>query len=255
MELHVRGWHVLLSLVLVQWARQCLCIAVKFPSDLPLSVALGRTLVLEAQIDKGPEETVSVRWSIKQGSKTYRFPNQENAKLTVDNFSKAGNYTITVMDKSGKEVSASRFVRESEVAPRVSIPLLCEVSNDSEQWDTPKFMWLANGVDTTANLSADGKMLYPSGACVHNYTCIVNSSLGTSSTHYLNTGCGTNTDDQTWNGGCTVIVWVLLVLLLAAVAAIIFCILKIRKLQRKPKIAAVPQTEMQLMPKERQTIQ
>ncbi|KAJ8341035.1 hypothetical protein SKAU_G00333260 [Synaphobranchus kaupii] len=126
MELHVRGWHVLLSLVLVQWARQCLCIAVKFPSDLPLSVALGRTLVLEAQIDKGPEETVSVRWSIEQGSQKLRLPDQKNAKLTVANVTEAnyGKYIITVTDdKSGKEVSASRIVRESKVAPRVSIPL------------------------------------------------------------------------------------------------------------------------------------
>ncbi|KAJ8341036.1 hypothetical protein SKAU_G00333270 [Synaphobranchus kaupii] len=93
-------------------------------------------------------------------------------------------------------------------------------------------MWLANGVDRTANLSADGMKLYPSGACVHNYTCIVNSSLGTSSTHYLNTGCGANTDNQTWNGTCTVLLVLLLLLLVVAVAVISFCSWKIRCLKK-----------------------
>ncbi|KAJ8405001.1 hypothetical protein AAFF_G00329220 [Aldrovandia affinis] len=207
MDLLVTG--VLLALCTCQ----CFCLTVRFQNQQPLHVALGRTLVLEARIDRGPEEKVSLltweRETEGQG-KVRVFPvtpenprvstDQQGAKLRVTDFRKedCGIYIITVMDQRGIQDVASRAVKESELAPEATIPLHCEVSYDSEQWDTPEFVWLVDGVavsNQTANLSADGSKLYPSGECVHKYTCIANSSLGTSIAHF-NTGCEANPNDQ-----------------------------------------------------------
>ncbi|XP_035248066.1 uncharacterized protein LOC118213291 isoform X2 [Anguilla anguilla] len=247
MELLVRRWHLTpvlaLLLVLVQWVWPCVCLTVEFPSKRPLSVALSRTLVLRATIKKTSEERVlDLAWNMVEGQTglTFRvYPPARNARVSVEqdgatlrvlNLTKEdfGNYTITVTDDGGRQASARRTVTESEVAPRVSIPLLCEVSHDSEQWDIPKFVWLADGVEvpnSNHSLSADGSKLYPFETCVRNYTCTVSSSLGTSSNHFYNTSCNKNPDKPEPGGqDCTtprVLVGILSAIL---VSVIIYCV-------------------------------
>ncbi|XP_064154734.1 uncharacterized protein LOC135233929 isoform X6 [Anguilla rostrata] len=255
MELLVRRWHLapVLALLLVQWAWPCVCLTVEFPSKRPLSVALSRTLVLRATIKKTPEERVlDPEWSMVEGqtgSKFRVYPPARNARMSIEqdgltlrvlNLTKEdfGNYTITVTDGDGHQTSARRTVTESEVAPRVSIPLLCEVSHDSEQWDIPKFVWLADGVEVPSsaqNLSADGSKLYPFETCVRNYTCTVSSSLGTSSNHFYNTSCDTNPDKPETGGHDCTTPWVLFSFaILVSVAVCFYCIWRERK-RRNPR--------------------
>ncbi|XP_061102971.1 uncharacterized protein LOC133131581 [Conger conger] len=211
-----RAWW-LLGLAL-QWAWLCSCITVKFQSDLPLPLALNRKLVLEAHINKTCQETVDrVEWTREkedgQGRRKVYPLKDSPMKLEVPNVTENdyGKYTITVVDQHGIEAKASRIVRESEGGPNVSIPLLCEVSRDSEPWDTPEFLWLMDGEEvnnTSSRLSDDGSKLYPASACVRNYTCIAHNHLGTNSHQFLNTGCDSSADNQT---GCTlpcVLFWV-----------------------------------------------
>ncbi|XP_064154378.1 uncharacterized protein LOC135233929 isoform X3 [Anguilla rostrata] len=243
----------------------CVCLTVEFPSERPLSVALSRTLVLKATINKTTVEKVrDLAWNIVEGqtgSKFRVYPPARNARVSVEqdgatlrvlNLTKEdfGNYTITVTDGDGHQTSARRTVTESEVAPSVSIRLLCEVSHDSEQWDIPKFVWLADGVEvpsSTPNLSANGSKLSPFETCVRNYTCTVSSSLGTSSNHFYNTGCDTN-PDKPENGGqdCTTLRVLVGILSAILVSVIIYCVWRKCRHRNTDPPASIPDQELKL---------
>ncbi len=65
--------------------------------------------------------------------------------------------------------------------------LECVVDNHSmKQWDSPRFSWLVDGVKVTNQtaLLADGRRLDIAEVKGVNYTCIIESSLGTVTTHY-----------------------------------------------------------------------
>ncbi|KAI1894827.1 hypothetical protein AGOR_G00119760 [Albula goreensis] len=232
---------------LALWMSECLCISVRFPSEKPLHAALARTLVVEAQIEEQPgEEVVDVTWEREsEGSqgKVRLYPvdpqdprlsvERDGATLRVTNLRQEdyGVYIFTVTNQEGYQAFAKRTVRKSEVPPKATIPLLCDVTHGYEQWDTPVIVWLVDGVkvsnQTTANLSADGRMLYPSGECVRNYTCIVNSSLGYSTAHFY-TGCYTKPDDQPRSHVCTWL-WVSVIIVLAVGFIVWKCIKKRRR--------------------------
>ncbi|KAJ8289202.1 hypothetical protein COCON_G00018610 [Conger conger] len=220
-----RAWW-LLGLAL-QWAWLCSCMTVKFQSDLPLSVVLNHKLVLEAHINKTSQEKVGrVEWTRENGQGLVQLPTPKDSpmKFEVPNVTKKdyGEYTITVVDPDGGEAKASRIVRESEGRPNMSIPLLCEVSRDSEPWDTPEFKWLKDGEEvnnTSGRLSDDGSKLYPASACVHNYTCIAYNRLGSNSHQFLNTGCDSSADNQTECTAPWVLFWVFGLLFLGLLVA------------------------------------
>ncbi len=65
--------------------------------------------------------------------------------------------------------------------------LECVVDNHSmTQWDSSQFSWLVDGVKVTNQtaLLADGRRLDIAEVKGVNYTCIIESSLGTVTTHY-----------------------------------------------------------------------
>lgn len=83
----------------------------------------------------------------------------------------------------------------SEKPPEASVVLLCDVSREEAQWDSPVFTWLVDGVELTnqtANMSDGGSKLHLQGMKGNNYTCISNSSLGTSVSHFIIPGLKKN---------------------------------------------------------------
>ncbi|KAG7469050.1 hypothetical protein MATL_G00124710 [Megalops atlanticus] len=217
----VEGWVSLLCL-LILCPCQYVCVSVSFSNQQPLNVALGQRLVLEALVVQTPEEQVlSVMWereeeggSVQRKVRVAEFPGtpsnlrvttkKEGAILSITDFHKEdyGLYTITITDRHGNQRFASRLVKQSEKAPKASVSLLCDVPRGMEQWDSPEFLWLVDGEvvsNQTANLSADGRKLFIHTTCRQNYTCIVSSSLGTSSVHYI-IGLDCAEEQQTQNG-------------------------------------------------------
>ncbi|XP_041757728.1 uncharacterized protein LOC121585454 isoform X1 [Coregonus clupeaformis] len=198
---HILVCRICLILALLLHPHQCL--SVYFQNQGLLYVALGRDLVLLTQFQITPtEKIIIVTWDreTEKGQGQVRLANhqdapgnpldQKGALFRVANISSSnyGVYTITVTDQMGNEESAKILVRESVAAPVASLSLQCEVANDRAQWDSPVFSWLVDGVEAsnqTANLSTDGRRLYVSGMKGHNYTCVVNSSLGTIVTYYI----------------------------------------------------------------------
>ncbi|XP_023668776.1 uncharacterized protein [Paramormyrops kingsleyae] len=178
------------------------CMSVHLLNGDPVQVALGQTLVLEAQVNKTPGHEISmVTWELqrdKQREKVAEYP-KRNLKLDVSldqqgmvlrvtklNETGYGIYTVTVTDKNGKEYTARRTVKEAVTPPEASISLYCDVP--LTRWDVPGFVWLVDGVDVSNNtsvLSADGRRLFLSAQKGLNYTCVVSSSQGTSVAQYI----------------------------------------------------------------------
>lgn len=77
----------------------------------------------------------------------------------------------------------------SDEPPKASIErvLECFVEvNGVTQWDSPQFTWMVDDVMVTDQMALidDGKRLNISEVKGKNYTCVINSSLGLSITHY-----------------------------------------------------------------------
>ncbi|XP_029593475.1 uncharacterized protein LOC115177108 [Salmo trutta] len=238
---HVLVWRICLILALLPHPHQCL--SVHFQNKGLLYVALGRDLVLQTQFQITPtEKIVMVIWDYEteKGQGQVRLANhqaapgnpldQKGALFRVENINSSnyGVYIITVIDQMGNEESAKILVRESVAAPVASLSLQCEVANDRAQWDSPVVSWLVDGVEVsnqTANLSADGRNLYVSGMKGHNYTCVVNSSLGTSVTNYITDSPTPSQSKQSCETWCVVI----LATILATVIIIIIILVILTK--------------------------
>ncbi|XP_055760378.1 uncharacterized protein LOC129837898 [Salvelinus fontinalis] len=231
--LHILVWRICLILALLLHLHQCL--SVHFQNKGILYVALGRDLVLQAQFQITPtEKIVMVIWDYEteKGQGQVRLANhqaapgnptdQKGALFRVENISSSnyGVYIITVTDQMGNEQSANILVRESVAAPVASLSLQCEVANDRAQWDSPVVFWLVDGVEVsnqTANLSADGRNLYVSGMKGHNYTCVVNSSLGTSVTNYITDSPTPSQSNQSCEIWCVVILATVIIIIIIIV--------------------------------------
>ncbi|KAL4657605.1 hypothetical protein GN956_G4342 [Arapaima gigas] len=199
-----------ICIVQVLLAGQHQCTSIQFSSQKPLYVALDQTLVLESKINTTGRSVSTVTWERQTEEPTNtrvriaEFPSGTSSpdpritvavegpylRLRVTKFRKedCGIYTVRVTDNDGNEESTQRTVREAEVVPKVSISLLCDVSSEREQWDSPAFQWLVDGEavsNQTANLSADGRQLFPGGTRGRNYTCVVTSSQGRSIAQYM----------------------------------------------------------------------
>ncbi|XP_071253874.1 uncharacterized protein [Salvelinus alpinus] len=225
---HILVWRICLILALLPHPHQCL--SVHFQNKGLLYVAPGRDLVLRAQFQITPtEKIIMVIWDrqTEKGQGQVRLADhqeapgnpldQKGALFRVENISSSnyGVYTITVTDQMGNEQSANILVREIVAAPVASLSLQCEVANDRAQWDSPVFSWLVDGVELsnqTANLSADGRRLYVSGMKGHNYTCVVNSSLGTSVTYYVTDSPTPSQGNQSWKTLCGVLLVIIILI-------------------------------------------
>lgn len=69
----------------------------------------------------------------------------------------------------------------TENPPKASLSMQCSVSTEGAQWDNPSFFWIVDGVSVTNKneTSEDGSVLR-SETLGQNYTCITDSSHGTS---------------------------------------------------------------------------
>ncbi|XP_027009629.1 uncharacterized protein LOC113647200 isoform X2 [Tachysurus fulvidraco] len=202
--------------------RMCVGIAIEFPNKDPLYVALGRTLVLEAQFQLKQNERISLRtWEHKNsegevrvadGDKTYnnRTSVEKNgALLRIKGVVKndIGLYKVTVTTSNGDQVSAARQVLEITNPPKASLSMQCSVSTEGAQWDSPSFLWIVDGVSITNKneTSEDGSVLR-SKTLGQNYTCITDSSHGTSQAELYREPSAQTALDSCQRGSCTALI-------------------------------------------------
>lgn len=72
--------------------------------------------------------------------------------------------------------------------PDASVSLLCGMSGERTQWDSPVVTWFVDGVEMTnqtANMSNGGSTLHLQEVKGHNYTCISDSSQGTAVAYFI----------------------------------------------------------------------
>ncbi|XP_069041328.1 uncharacterized protein [Lepisosteus oculatus] len=184
------------------------------------NVIPGQDLVLEAQIDTEPSESVyMVSWerrqpgdSLLQIAKLFWGPTEtlktfservaltdSGATLWLRNFSAAdsGLYGIIVTAEDGTERSAQATVSEYEPISSVSVSmaadsppaLLCAVGRGT----APVFQWLQAGVPVSPGrylLSADGRSLAPAGLAplCGLFTCQAHNELGEVTANYTAQG-------------------------------------------------------------------
>ncbi|XP_062394580.1 uncharacterized protein LOC134082694 [Sardina pilchardus] len=182
-------------------------LSVRFKNPHPFYVALGRELVLEASIEKTPAENIfMVAWECNTAAGSRRLAtwqgdpgNMQDPRISIEKGgatlkisgvreSDFGRYTITATDQDGRQTSMEKYVSKSEKPPKASVQLRCDVSHERAQWDSPVVTWLVDGVEVTnqtANISDGGSKIHLQEANGHNYTCISNSSLGTSVAHFI----------------------------------------------------------------------
>ncbi|KAL6462131.1 hypothetical protein MHYP_G00285530 [Metynnis hypsauchen] len=222
----------------LQWT--CRSLSVKFPYEKPIYVALGRTLVVEAQFELQPGENVRlVMWDRKRDSEVRlvtdgrttdkRISVEKNGallKLTGVKESDYGFYVITVTDDNGDQIVTNVEVRKAQTPPVASFSLDCAVVTEGEQWDKPVFSWWVDGQEinnNTGNLSADGSKLRLQNIQANNYTCVIDSSQGTSVVQHIRAPdpTPTPTPEPSSSSPCTG-----RVVVLSAIAAILigFCI-------------------------------
>ncbi|XP_046733474.1 uncharacterized protein LOC124403770 isoform X2 [Silurus meridionalis] len=172
-------------------------VIVKFPNKKPLYVALNKTLVLEADFQLQQSEKVLLQtWERKNRDGEIRVAESgrgNNERISVEKNgallkitgvteSDYGVYKFTVTVNNGDQVSDSREVLKIINPPNASLYMQCSIPSVDAQWDKPAFLWQVNGI-TIANrneeISADGSMLHLM-KLDQNYTCITDSSQGTS---------------------------------------------------------------------------
>ncbi|XP_053084020.1 uncharacterized protein LOC113532664 isoform X3 [Pangasianodon hypophthalmus] len=172
-------------------------ITVKFPNKEPLYIALGRTLVLEAQFQLQEGERVILQtWERKNSDGEVRvaeggrskqnrtFVEKNGALLRINGVkdSDYGIYKVTFTAASGDQVSDSRQVLKITNPPKAYLSMQCSIPRKGAQWDSPVFSWQVDGVDMTnqtGEISVDGSTLLLKNLS-RSYTCTTDSSQGTS---------------------------------------------------------------------------
>ncbi|KAL2084051.1 hypothetical protein ACEWY4_019569 [Coilia grayii] len=213
-------------------------LSVKYRHPKPIYVALGRDLVLEAFIEKLPvEKVLMVTWERNSDTGARRvatFPGKtqdprismtsEGTTLRISGVQESdfGRYTITVTDQDGTQTLVDNDVRKNDRPPEASVVLLCDVSRDRAQWDSPVVTWLVDGVEVTnqtAHTSEGGSRLHLQELKGRNYTCICNSSLGTSVAHFI---IPDSTEGSNQHSGY--IATIVILCILFAVTVMCFCL-------------------------------
>lgn len=179
-------------------------LSVHFKIPKPFYVALGRELVLEAMIEKTLGEKIfMVTWELSTNTGARRlatYPGkiqeprisieEEGATLRISAVQESdfGHYTITVTDGDGRQKSAGKDIEKNVDPPDASVSLLCGMSGERTQWDSPVVTWFVDGVELTnqtANMSNGGSRLHLQDVKGHNYTCISDSSQGTAVAYFI----------------------------------------------------------------------
>lgn len=167
----------------------CWGISVSFPYKSPIYVFPDRMLVLQAQVTKSPAEILRlVTWDLKNGEGEFRIvtdksPNPDNVRYQIDKVNRYGVYIVTVTDSFGDQTYASVEVRKSTKPPKASVSMQCGIAPEGTMWDSPVFSWWVNGVkvtNQTAHLSSEGSTFHLLDTLDNNYTCVIDSSQGTS---------------------------------------------------------------------------
>lgn len=256
MDLHCfLCWKVLLLLLLMPgrfW-----CMSVHIVNEQPVHIIPGSKLVLTAQIEKNPSEEIStVTWAREPETGVDRtkvmlvtcpaksqkcsggMPDvhmslkQQETTLEINRYSPAdgGEYSVTVMDRSGANTTGRCIVREYEAVHHVSVSI--NVSHSSlvchEAWGTnPSFSWLHERAAITqqvGKVSKDGDTLIVtmSPICGH-FTCMVGNKLGYSSATYTAAPC------ESGGRGTTVAVVCLVLLLLVCGGVLAFLLWRRRR--------------------------
>ncbi|KAM4735673.1 uncharacterized protein FYW61_006103 [Anableps anableps] len=216
-----RSWNVLPLLLLLPgrfW-----CISVHVLNEHPVHVIPGSKLALTAQIEKNPGEEIStITWArepetghdrakVTLATCPAKSPKcsgtrpgvqmslkQQETTLEINRYSTAdsGEYSVTVIDRSGANATGRCIVREYEAVHHVSVSinmshslLVCH-----EAWGTdPSFVWLHERAAITqqvGKVSKDGDTLIVTMTpiCGH-FTCMVGNKLGYSSATYTAAPC------------------------------------------------------------------
>ncbi|XP_077077649.1 uncharacterized protein LOC143730945 [Siphateles boraxobius] len=172
-------------------------ISVHFKTGRPLYVALGQTLVLEADFKKNPDDVIDmVTWDRARGKDNTRLSGahgsrisfeKDDALLRITDVAEEdfGIYKVTVTDSNGYQEHDSVEVRKIEEPPKAGIARVLECvvdKHDKTQWDSPQFSWLVDGVPVT---NQTGSRLNISEFQGVNYTCVIKNGLNiTLTTHY-----------------------------------------------------------------------
>ncbi|KAM9436153.1 uncharacterized protein Hap1MRO34_000681 isoform 1-T2 [Clarias gariepinus] len=191
-------FHFCLSvwLIVLKDLHLSLSISVTFPNKEPLFIALGRTLVLEAQFQLQPSENILLRtWELKNdagevrvaedltGNNNRTTVEKNGALLRIREFKDVdfGIYKITVTTYNGDQVSDSREVIKISSPPRVYLSMQCNIQSVGTQWDSPVYSWQVDGVGVSnaTMVSTDGSALLVKNLS-GSYTCITESSQGRS---------------------------------------------------------------------------
>ncbi|XP_063054828.1 uncharacterized protein LOC134449021 isoform X1 [Engraulis encrasicolus] len=235
--------------ILVVCIQQIQSLSVRYIDEQPIYVSVGRDLVLETVIEKLPQEKVlMVTWERTSDAGARRLATipgktqdsristaKDGATLRISGLQESdfGHYTITVTDQDGTQTFKGKDVRKNDRPPETSVVLLCDVSAARAQWDRPVVTWLVDGVkltNQTANTSEGGSKLHLQEVKGRNYTCISDSSLGTSTAHFI------LADSTQIPGHLSLItVIVILCIVFAAVSVIFYCLYtKLKKTIKQP---------------------
>ncbi|XP_034554507.1 uncharacterized protein si:dkeyp-97a10.2 [Notolabrus celidotus] len=224
------------------------CMSVHILNEGPMYVIPGSPLILEARIEQGPLEEISVvTWErepesgVAPGRETLATcpgkgsecagtsPNvsgnmqHQVATLRIHRYKSpdSGVYAVTVTDHRGVKTTAHCIIRMYEAVHHVSVSI--NISHSSlicgESWGTdPHFNWLHEKIAITQSVgtvSKDGSTLVVTMKpfCGH-FTCVVSNKLGYSSASFTAAPC------ETEGRGTTVAV-VCLVLLLMLVGGVL----------------------------------
>ncbi|XP_053183100.1 uncharacterized protein si:dkeyp-97a10.2 isoform X1 [Scomber japonicus] len=240
-------WRVAPLLLLMPCGLQCM--SVRILNEEPIYVIPGSSLDLQAQIEHGPQEEVSmVTW--ERMPETGRNPlretlatcpgkslkcagtrpgvrvnvEQQETTLQISEYSRADSsvFTVTVTDGKGAKTTAQCIVREYEEVHHVSVSI--NVSHSvlvcGESWGTdPHFSWFHERDAITkavGKVSTDGTTLFVTMApmCGH-FTCMVSNKRSHSSATYTAAPCETEGRGTT----AAIVCLVLLVLLLGGAVA------------------------------------
>ncbi|XP_027869364.1 uncharacterized protein LOC114142336 [Xiphophorus couchianus] len=233
------------------------CMSVHILNEQPVHIIPGSKLVLTARIEKNLREEISmITWTREPETGHDRTkvtlatcpakspkcsggrPNvqvslkQQETTLEMNRYSTedSGEYSVTVIDRSGANATGRCIVREYEAVHHVSVSinmshslLVCH-----EAWGTdPSFSWLHERAAITqqvGKVSKDGDMLIVTmnPICGH-FTCMVGNKLGYSSATYTAAPC------ESGGRGTTAAVVCLVLLLLVCGGVLAFLLWRRRR--------------------------
>lgn len=211
-------------------------ISVTFPNKEPLNVALGKTLVLEAQVQLQPGESILLRtWELKNSEREVRvadtdgaidnrtFVEKNGALLRINGVTDSdyGLYKLTITIRSGVQVSDSRNVQKIKNPPKAILSMKCSTLSEGAQWDSPVYSWQVDGVNLTnqtGEISTDGSTLLLENLS-QSYTCITDSSQGLSKAKVSSKAPEPGPDPIP--NGCYGVVWVVLTVIEFIIIAVL----------------------------------